>query len=66
MPQLNWQKSSFSGGEGGNCLHLAAAPDGTVRLRESDSPNEIITTTPTRLGGLIRSIKAGGFAHVTP
>ncbi|MFI9584921.1 DUF397 domain-containing protein [Streptomyces sp. NPDC052236] len=66
MPELHWQKSSFSGDESGNCLHLAAAPDGTVHLRESDTPNEIITTTPTRLGDLIRGIKAGGFAHLTP
>ncbi|WP_416976843.1 DUF397 domain-containing protein [Streptomyces sp. T028] len=61
MPKLSWQKSSFSGDESGNCLHLATAPDGTVRLRESDSPTEIITTAPAGLGYLILSLKATGF-----
>lgn len=59
MPQLTWQKSSFSGDESGNCLYLAATPDGTLRLRESDAPDEIITTIPARLGHLIRAVKAG-------
>ncbi|MEN8651030.1 DUF397 domain-containing protein [Streptomyces sp. 21So2-11] len=58
MYQLTWQKSSFSGDESGNCLNLAVAPDGTIRLRESDNPAEIISTNPTRLKGLIRAIKA--------
>ncbi|WP_434596272.1 DUF397 domain-containing protein [Streptomyces sp. A5-4] len=58
MSELHWQKSSFSVGEGGNCLNLATAPDGTIRLRESDNPEEIISTTPIRLKELIRTIKA--------
>ncbi|MFP3987818.1 DUF397 domain-containing protein [Streptomyces sp. E11-3] len=59
MPQLTWQKSSFSGDESGNCLYLAATPDGTVRLRESDTPHEIVTTTRARLAHLIRAVKSG-------
>ncbi|GCB43087.1 DUF397 domain-containing protein [Streptomyces sp. NL15-2K] len=59
MPQLTWQKSSFSGGESEACLYLAAAPDGTLRLRESDAPHQVIATTPARLGHLIRALKAG-------
>jgi hypothetical protein len=59
VPQLTWQKSSFSGDESGNCLYLAATPDGTLRLRESDAPDEIVTTDPARLGHLIRVVKAG-------
>ncbi|MEU9185852.1 DUF397 domain-containing protein [Streptomyces sp. NPDC048484] len=59
MPQLSWQKSSFSGDENNSCLYLAATPDGTLRLRENDTPDEIIATTPARLGHLIRSLKAG-------
>ncbi|MFJ2263335.1 DUF397 domain-containing protein [Streptomyces sp. NPDC087844] len=58
MPHLTWQKSSFSGDESGNCLYLAATPDGVLRLRESDTPDEVIATTPARLGHLIRSLKA--------
>ncbi|MDQ0774435.1 hypothetical protein QF026_002901 [Streptomyces aurantiacus] len=59
MPKLTWQKSSFSGDESGNCLYLAATPEGVLRLRESDAPHEIITTTPALLDHLIRSLKAG-------
>jgi Domain of unknown function (DUF397) len=59
MPRLSWQKSSFSGDENNSCLYLAATPDGVLRLRESDAPDEVVTTTPARLGHLIRSLKAG-------
>ncbi|GAA2627637.1 DUF397 domain-containing protein [Streptomyces vastus] len=60
MRQLIWQKSSFSGDESNSCLYLAAAPDGTVRLRESDTPDEVITTTRALLDRLIRNLKSGG------
>jgi hypothetical protein len=59
VPQLTWQKSSFSGDENNSCLYLAATPDGALHLRESDTPNEILTTTPAPLDHLIRSLKAG-------
>ncbi|MDQ0774436.1 hypothetical protein QF026_002902 [Streptomyces aurantiacus] len=59
MPSLAWQKSSFSSDEANDCLYLAATPDGILRIRESDTPDEIITTTPAPLDHLIRSLKAG-------
>ncbi|GAA3373551.1 hypothetical protein GCM10020367_33920 [Streptomyces sannanensis] len=59
MPKLHWQKSSYSEDQA-NCLHLAAAPNGTVRLRESDEPDVILTTTPARLAALIRHIQRSG------
>lgn len=65
MSEFHWQKSTYSVGEGGNCLYLAAAPDGTIRLRESDTPDEIIATTPARLAALIGGIKTGELSHVT-
>jgi predicted fused transcriptional regulator/phosphomethylpyrimidine kinase len=34
---LAWFKSSHSGGEGGECLEVAAAP-GTVHVRDSKAP----------------------------
>ncbi|WP_438818538.1 DUF397 domain-containing protein [Streptomyces brasiliscabiei] len=56
---LNWQKSTFSGGAEGNaCVELAAAPD-RIHLRESDSPGVIVTTTPTPVSHLLRSITTG-------
>ncbi|WP_326697503.1 DUF397 domain-containing protein [Streptomyces sp. NBC_01754] len=35
--ELHWVKSSYSGGGGGNCVEVAAAPT-TVRIRDSKDP----------------------------
>ncbi|MFI1965330.1 DUF397 domain-containing protein [Streptomyces pathocidini] len=64
MSTLEWHKSSYCQ-EGNNCINLAAAPDGAIRLRESEAPDVIVTTTPTALGALIRAAKAGEFDHLT-
>ncbi|MEV1022294.1 DUF397 domain-containing protein [Streptomyces sp. NPDC050264] len=55
---LHWQKSSFSGGgDGNNCLELAAA-SGAIRLRESDEPGVELATGTAPLANLIRVLKA--------
>ncbi|MCX4757509.1 DUF397 domain-containing protein [Kitasatospora purpeofusca] len=64
MSALNWQKSSFSS-ESVNCINLAVAPGRSVKLRESDDPDVIITTTPDTLRALLRGIKEGEFDHLT-
>ncbi|MEU4996750.1 DUF397 domain-containing protein [Streptomyces sp. NPDC021622] len=53
---LAWQKSSYSS-EASSCVYIAATPDGTIHLRESDIPDVILTTTPDRLRTLIRTLK---------
>lgn len=58
MSTLTWQKSSFSEAAGANCVYLAAAPNGTVHLRESDRPATILTTTPVALANLMRTLTA--------
>ncbi|MGW3162741.1 DUF397 domain-containing protein [Streptomyces sp. NPDC001142] len=65
MAPLVWQKSSFSG-EAANCVNVAAAPDGTLRLRESDDPDVIIVATRGGLSALLASIKAGGNLGTQP
>ncbi|MFD8965281.1 DUF397 domain-containing protein [Streptomyces sp. NPDC059568] len=62
MSPYDWQKSSFSG-EAANCIHIATAEDGTIKLRESDNPDNIVTTTPEKLRAFILGIKAGEFDH---
>lgn len=52
MPTLHWQKSTYSS-EGNNCLELATAPDGTIRLRESDDPTITLTIRTPSLGSLL-------------
>lgn len=57
MSELHWQKSSFSGAPDQNCLNLATAPDGTLRLRESDTPATVISTAPETLAPLLTHLK---------
>ncbi|MFJ4188590.1 DUF397 domain-containing protein [Kitasatospora sp. NPDC089509] len=62
MSAINWQKSSYSS-ESINCVYLASAPDGSIRIRESDDPDTIITSASDRLGAFLRGVKAGEFDH---
>ena len=57
MHSTEWQKSTYSG-DGSNCVYVSADPTGTVRLRESDAPEVILTTTTERLRHLIRALKS--------
>ena len=59
MPELHWQKSTFSGGPQSDCLNVAAAPDGTIRLRESDAPGIVLIATPHELAAFLAGIKSG-------
>jgi hypothetical protein len=56
----DWQKSSYSP-EASSCVYVAATGSGTVKIRESDEPGVIVTTTSARLRTLIRAVKAGEF-----
>ncbi|BBJ41071.1 hypothetical protein SSPO_037890 [Streptomyces antimycoticus] len=63
MRTHHWRKSSYSS-QGANCLYVSAPGDATIRLRESDEPDTILTTTPSTLRDLIRSTKAGQLDHL--
>ncbi|MEU7257677.1 DUF397 domain-containing protein [Streptomyces rimosus] len=58
MSAPSWQKSSYCA-EGNNCLSLAATPDHTIRIRESEAPHAVVTTTRSQLVSLISAIKSG-------
>lgn len=62
MSALHWQKSSFSG-EANSCVYVSTADDGSIKLRESDDPDVIVTTTPEKLRAFILGVKAGEFDH---
>jgi hypothetical protein len=49
---LKWQKSTYSEDQA-NCVNVAASPDGTLRLRESDDPAAVLTATTGQLAALI-------------
>jgi hypothetical protein len=62
MSHITWRKSSYSG-EGDTCVELAISA-GAIRLRESDYPDVVVTTSPEKLAALIRAIKAGEFDRI--
>ncbi|MFJ6052291.1 DUF397 domain-containing protein [Streptomyces sp. NPDC092307] len=61
--EFNWQKSSFSGGGGEQCLYVADGHDGAILLCESDDPASVISTSPEKLAAFIAGVKAGEFDH---
>lgn len=58
MTEGNWQRSSFCGGGGNNCIEVTTAGNG-VALRESDTSTVILTTGRGVLLSLIRGMKMG-------
>ncbi|GAA3753266.1 DUF397 domain-containing protein [Streptomyces tremellae] len=63
MSSLAWQKSSFSSSNA-TCLNVARdIDDGTIKLRESDDPDVVVTTSPEKLRAFILGVKAGEFDH---
>ncbi|MEV8538577.1 DUF397 domain-containing protein [Streptomyces sp. NPDC051572] len=57
MSNHPWQKSTYSP-DASNCVYVSANPTGTVRLRESDTPDTILTATTDGLRHLIRTLKS--------
>lgn len=65
MRQLDWQKSSFSGGDAENaCLELAPGTGELRHLRESDEPGVIVTVDAAKLWAFLLAAKAGEFDHL--
>ena len=57
MANRPWQKSTYSG-DASNCVYIAATPTNAIRLRESDTPDTILTTTAEGLRNLIDTLKS--------
>ncbi len=59
--KLTWVKSTYSGGQGGNCVEVAALPDGGRAVRDSkdaDGPVLVFASGPWE--AFLRGIKEGG------
>jgi hypothetical protein len=56
MHEPTWQKSSFSEDQA-NCIYVATASDGTIRIRESDDPRAVLTTAPQGLSDLLDHLR---------
>ncbi|MEV0413970.1 DUF397 domain-containing protein [Streptomyces sp. NPDC050448] len=62
--RINWQKSSFSGADNNqSCVELAPV-DGAIKMRESDDPDVVVTTSVDKLRAFILGVKAGEFDHL--
>ncbi|KAF4409785.1 MULTISPECIES: DUF397 domain-containing protein [Streptomyces] len=57
---MYWQQSSHCP-EGNSCVNVASAADGTLRLRESESPGAVLAPTRAALRALIRDVKADAY-----
>ncbi|MGW2044897.1 DUF397 domain-containing protein [Streptomyces sp. NPDC001858] len=55
----HWQKSSFSGVDGEDCVELAHAGS-RLLLRESDAPGIVLAVSPMSLLALIRQVGTVG------
>ncbi|MFF7453538.1 DUF397 domain-containing protein [Kitasatospora sp. NPDC008115] len=60
----DWQKSSMSGNSN-QCVEVRTA-GGHIEIRESDTPDSIITTTRKTFARWIERVKRGEFDHPTP
>ncbi|MFC8271378.1 DUF397 domain-containing protein [Streptomyces sp. NPDC057271] len=59
MPKLEWRKSSYSA-EAANCVCVAFASDGTVRLRDSKVPERFIAVGGGALRVFVEAVRGGG------
>ncbi|WP_171165241.1 DUF397 domain-containing protein [Streptomyces sp. I05A-00742] len=62
---IPWQKSSFSGGGGEDCMEVAARGE-DVLIRESDLPKAVIITGRGNLAALLTWVKFGESDQPTP
>ncbi|WP_030680860.1 DUF397 domain-containing protein [Streptomyces rimosus] len=61
--EQQWQKSSFSGAGGENCVEIARRGE-EVFIRESDNPNAIAIANRGKFAAFITGVKAGNFDHL--
>ena len=55
-----WRKSTYSGGNGGNCVEVAHSLPGTVAVRDSKDPGgPQLITSPAAWQAFMASVKAG-------
>jgi hypothetical protein len=55
--ELSWRKSSYSGGSGGNCVELAAEPNGRVLIRDTkDRSGPVLAVSPAAFRELVNRL----------
>lgn len=62
---LRWRKSKASQGNG-NCVEMAALPDGRVAVRDSKDPNgAVLTFTRSEIRAWVAGARDGEFDDLT-
>ena len=62
LSRASWFKSSFSNGQGGNCVEHAKLPDGSRAVRHSRDPEgPALVFTPGEWEAFIRGVRNGEF-----
>ena len=62
IDEATWRKSSYSGGNGGNCVEIAALPDHSRAVRDSKDPEgPKLVLAPTAWRTFTAAVKAGAF-----
>ncbi|QHY96939.1 hypothetical protein SSPS47_17685 [Streptomyces sp. S4.7] len=57
LTSANWRKSSYSNGDGGNCVEVAHGHPGIVPVRDSKTPTgPVLLLTPTAWSVFLRSV----------
>jgi hypothetical protein len=58
--RLTWVKSSYSGGSGGNCVEVAALPDGGRAVRDSkDADGPVLVFASSQWEAFLCGVKEG-------
>jgi hypothetical protein len=58
LTSVSWRKSSYSGGNGGNCIEVAGLP-GTIAVRDSKDPDgPALLFTPADWAAFAARVKA--------
>ena len=64
LPDVSWRKSRRSN-PSGNCVELAALPDGQVALRNSRFPEgPVLVYTRAEITALLGGVRDGDFDHL--
>jgi hypothetical protein len=62
MNNLQWRKSSRSGGSGGNCVEVATLPNGGRAVRDSkDRSGPVLTFTEAEWDAFLDGARKGEF-----
>jgi hypothetical protein len=62
IDRAQWRKSSYSGGNGGNCLEIASLPDDSRAVRDSKDPEgPKLVFAPATWRTFTTAVKAGAF-----